>query len=1058
MTLLVWTAVVHASGESLSLSTLASAHAEFPALFLVDLLPVAFGVCAYLIASGITSASGTERFMANVIDASGHGLIVCRTDGTIERASRAATEICADGKGPLVGRTIGSVLDRVCIEPTRASLVLDRSLSVPFLASDGSSVFLEVRLSSCEYRGEPRILCSVRDHTERRRAAAQLDRARRRLQYLLASSPTLLYSTKPDDNYACTFVSENIREVTGHEPHEMLEDPNFWYNHLHPDDAAGVMEAMMVQIERGGGTLEYRFRRKDDDYRWIQDAYKVISDRSGRLVEIVGTWTDITEAKVAQAERDRVFSLSIDMIGIMDDAGVLRRVNPAFEKTLGYSEAELVAGPIHELVHPADRDHMMETWRSLEDQDAGSHFELRFLCKDGAYKWLSWSAAREKREGLVYVVARDVTAWKENEASLIAARESALEAVRSKSAFLATMSHEIRTPMNGLLGMLGLLLRGEITSEQREMIDTARSSGESLLTLINDILDFSKIEAGRLELETVDFDVEDLLDDCTALFAEAAEAREIELSSRIASGVPSMVRGDPTRLRQVLSNLLSNALKFTERGSVAIDVRALDAPAGEANVEFSIRDTGVGIDANAKDKLFQAFSQADASTTRRFGGTGLGLAICKQLVELMGGEISVDSAPSVGTTFRFSVRFTASEAKAAGLPAVEEWRGRRVVVLAGSERTCDVVVDYLTRCEARVRPVFGLDEAAAVLGQSVEPAVVVIGTAQYGAALQQAIATLREATRGAVRVVAIAPVGTARNSIESNGADALIYRPVRRRQLVAAISTRVDEARDPDTTQSSDSMSNLRLLLAEDNIVNQMVARKTIGPWVKELDIVADGKAALEAISTGKYDLVLMDCQMPVMDGYQATIEIRRWERETESKRTPIVALTANAMQGDRELCLEHGMDDYLTKPINETIIRRTIEKWVEGASSACSSSSRPAGAIVSRTLDEFRRVMADEFEAIVDVFLSDAPAQLDVAERAIEFDDLATAQRSIHSLKSTSANFGATCLNQLAIAAERAASEGDRPEFLRLFAALRAELDSVMRELREIVDREPAH
>ncbi|MCO4249598.1 response regulator [Pseudarthrobacter raffinosi] len=816
-----------------------------------------------------------------------------------------------------------------------------------------------------------------------------------------------------------------------------------------------------------------------------------------------------------------IVNSSTDAILSTTPDGIITSWNPGAQHQYGYTAAEAIGSDVVLLLLPPGSTDGEEVFTRLRDSGEAMSFETEHLRKDGAVFPVSVTISPFRDGGTlrgVASIARDITLRRAAEQELQAAREAALESSRLKSEFLATMSHEIRTPMNGVVGLTALLLETPLDQTQKQYAQGVKGAGEALLSLINDILDFSKLEAGKVDLDVRAFDPRVLVEEVAGLLTEPAQAKNLELIAYCEPDVPARLQGDSGRIRQILLNLASNAVKFTAAGEVSIRVttETPDAkPGATAMVCFEIRDTGIGIDPLHHARLFESFSQADASTTRRYGGTGLGLAICSRLTEAMDGEIGLDSAPGEGSTFWFRIPVPVAPPSTNPVPAAGFLTGLRVLVVDDNAANRLVLESQLR--DWRLQPE-AVPDARAALARAHEAATA--GVPFHLAVLDlcmpdtDGLELARELKADAaladielIMLTSTMQVNAA--EIADAGVREWLMKPVRSSEfynrLIRLMSTSEHHAPAPsgsglsdaepsadssgsspesspessletsaDASPDSSPVSSLRgalrgrIRVVEDNEVNQLVARATVTKFGYAVDVVADGAEAVAATASTRYAAVLMDCHMPVMDGFEATRVIRR--RDGGASHLPIIAMTAGALDGDRERCLAAGMDDYLSKPVDAAELEAALARWVPEQATERSAPPEPtapqreeAPQLLAVTggrppaLDADRLAMLRDLgpedglgllPATTEAFRKDVPARLAALREAVTNGGGPALAQAAHALKGAAANIGATAVASLSGELEDMGRSGKLDGGRQLVSRLEAELVRVDFEL----------
>ena len=803
------------------------------------------------------------------------------------------------------------------------------------------------------------------------------------------------------------------------------------------------------------------FRRKDGRRVPVLMRQRLMTDATGVVCGMRATLQDISALKRKEQElRDAeekyrsIFENAIEGIFQTTPEGSYMSVNPALASICGYDSVDELMRTITHIakqlyVRPGRRAEFIAI---MQEKGSVRDFESQIYRRDRSIIWISERArtVRDQDGKLLYYegTVEDVTARREAEEAVKRARDGALESARLKSEFLANMSHEIRTPMNGIIGMTGLLMDTEMNPKQRDFTQTIASSADALLTIINDILDFSKIEAGMLLFEEIDFQLGAVVEGSVELLAARAASKHIELASLVYQDVPTRLRGDPGRLRQVLTNLVGNAVKFTEKGEVIVRANCQESTDTQVVIRFSVTDTGIGISPEGQERLFQAFVQADGSTTRRFGGTGLGLAICKQLVNRMGGEIGVTSELGKGSTFWFTARFETQANGGMAVARPANLQNVRVLTVDDNETNRAILHHLFTNWGMREQQAGSGAEALSILhaaagrGRMFDLAILDMQMPTMDG-LELALAIKKDPRFGSIRIVMLTSVDRQEDpeELRETGVDAYLTKPIKQAQLFDCLSLVMST--DVETREIKSGLmalstqpaaivarpvAMLRILIAEDNPVNQKVALFQLQKLGYVADVVENGRLALEALARTNYDIVFMDCQMPELDGYEATRDLRA--SEVDDRHTWIVAMTANSLEGDREKCLNAGMDDYVSKPVKPEHLQAAIHRF-QGlrAVDQQNRESGSVGVIDPNIIAGFREMAVEGEESIlgklIDVFVENTPRVIEEARKALATRMSPQLERAAHTLKGSCSNFGAERMRVVCEQLEEAARHG---------------------------------
>lgn len=952
-------------------------------------------------------------------------------------------------------------------------------------AKDGSFYWTSATIVPfLDHEQKPYQFISIRtDITHERLLKEEIESSKRLLQNVMNTLGEGVYTL--DHQGSCTFLNPEaekilgwtLEEVRGKQLHDLIHAnrPDGQYVPRH----ACVISASMENGEVFRSDDEY-FQHKSGHFFPVSIVASPIFE-NGVIVGSVAAFQDITDRHAAEAalresenKQRMILDNAADAVFVADKDERWIYVNDLALNLLGFKREELLGSNIYQLLPDEHREIAQLNFGTRLQRDKFMRQEIRLLTKKGGQVPVEMNAALLP-DGSIYGSCRDITSRKEFEAALIKAKVGAEEASRAKSEFLATMSHEIRTPMNGIIGMTELTLDTELDTQQREYLELVKVSSNSLLGIINDILDFSKIESGKMVLERIEFPLRELIATTLKALALRAEQKDIELVYQIDSALPHILLGDPGKLRQVLTNLVGNAIKFSDSGVISVDVNLEDSDEDEVKVYFAVTDNGIGIPAEKLEHIFQPFSQADASTTRKYGGTGLGLSISSRLVQSMQGQLQVLSEEGKGSSFFFSAIFGIGEISVKHVSDIE-LQGIHVLVVDDNAINRKYIGDTLRNWNMEPVTANGADEAILAVRQSIEQAhpfdLIILDACMpekdgFGLAAELKQDGLLRTTK----MLMLSSAGSQDDAkrCDDYGISGYVRKPISQNELQFAIESvfkgvshgAMHYAHLASTTNEQQEKA-LRVLVAEDNPINQKLARSLLEKWGHEVDVAENGLLAIAMYKRNTYDVILMDMQMPEMGGIEATRKIR--EMEQSGKRIPIIAMTANAMQGDKERCLEVGMDHYLSKPIKSDLLRALLDQIFQNVAETLPAVEPKIERVSeSRRLSDTREIQFDFYRAIqqgdeevlaiiTPMFLDGCGAQLQELRSAIEKEDAELMYRSAHTLKGLVGNFNATPVEELAKALELKGKHKDFSRVAIIFEQLQKQMSPMIEALKKYV------
>ena len=1033
---------------------------------------------ALLIARDMTRAmTESETKFQSLAASANEAIIIADSAGNIVSWNNGARSIFGYAEDEILGQPLTRLMPSrfhdahidglARTQRTGKSVLAGKTVELVGLTKDLLEFSMDLSIATWETAAGRLYGGIIRDTSERQRNQRQQQESEARVRLLLDSTAEAIYGIDMDGN--CTFLNPACLRMLGYASNDELLGKNM-HALVHRTRAdktrlADQDDPILQSLQRNEAIHaghELFWRADGSSFPVEYWAYPM--RRGDEVLGAVVTFLDITERIRAEDELNQFFRLSSDLMCITSSKGYFTRLNPAWEATLGYSLSELMGRPFTDFLHPDDVKPTLVRIQQFYSGETSEAFENRYRCKDGSHKWLLWQAAGHDGKE-VYGTGRDITerklleeGMKETLAELAnrnqelvlrsealnQAKHQAETATRAKSDFLASMSHEIRTPMNAIIGMADLLSETSLTTEQLKYVQVFQNAGENLLVLINDLLDLSKIESGKLELEAHDFDLKRVVFDIVDLLNVRAKEKGLNLVCNVTPDTPSLLNGDSHRLRQVIVNLIGNAIKFTHSGSILLTVRPhQEAKASEVTLLFDVTDTGVGIAPDKLDLVFENFTQADSSITRRYGGTGLGLAICRALVEKMDGDISVESTLGRGSTFRFSARFGIQQQteETMTVPLSLNLEKRRVLVVDAAASDRLIVAHILTGWGMTVIEA-GSGEAALSTMQTAHSGefdLVLVDSKipdMDGFELARRIHSI--STFSALPIVMLTSFDSSGELKHSRASGIVDYvrKPIRRGQLHQVLTRALDNRTPIEIPEGSRRLIRLRILLFEDSVDNAFLVKAYLKGTGYELEHAVDGAAGVERFKSEQFDLVLMDIQMPTMDGYAALAAIRQFESDEGRTPTPILAITAHAQLSEIDPSAPNGFAGLLSKPIRKKTLLAALAAHVANSAVEVPDDEALLLSAIKSRIPKYLRSRHQDLEEIPN------------ALKALNFEGIS---RIGHNMKGSGTSYGFPELTEVGAELEVAARLRNTERIEAAYVSARRLVDRALEDANQV-------